>query len=53
MRLYLKAIDVRFVVCGNAVPKWLDHIIGKEHSNIKVTNVKILTDISGSDHVPI
>ena len=42
-----------FVGCGNAVLKWLDHIIGKEHSNIKVTYVKILNDIVGSDRVPL
>ena len=61
VRNSLKCFDVTllednsctFVGCGNAVPKWLDHIIGKEHSNIEVTDVKILNDIVGLDHVPL
>ena len=33
--------------------KWLDHIIGKSFHSLSVLNIKILTDLIGSDHFPV
>ena len=33
--------------------KWLDHVLGKSFNNISVENIEILSDLIGSDHLPI
>lgn len=49
----LDANSFTFVGYGNSQSRWLDHIVVKEHEDMEVTNVRILCDINGSDHVPI
>ena len=50
---FLDENSCTFVGYGNSVSRWLDHVIGKEHGNVKVTGAKILYDIVGSDHLPL
>lgn len=51
--LSLHADTFTFIGYGNSQSRWLDHIIGKEHSDIKVTGIRIMNDVNGSDHLPL
>lgn len=42
-----------FIGYGNSVSRWLDHIVGREDSMVKVKKVAVLNDIIGSDHFPL
>ena len=33
--------------------RWLDHVIGRSVDEIRVTNVEVLSDLVGSDHLPL
>ncbi len=37
---------------GSSVTKCLNHLMGRGHNFIKVKNVKVLSHINGSDHLP-
>lgn len=49
----LDADTYSFIGYGNSQSRWLDHIVGTEHSNVKVTRIRILNDVNGSDHLPV
>ena len=42
-----------FISYGNGYTKWLDHVVGRNSTNFKVSNAHILYDMIGSDHLPL
>ena len=42
-----------FISYGESHCKWLDHIIGKNSSHVRVKDIKVYSDLTGSDHFPI
>lgn len=42
-----------FIAYGNGVTKWLDHVIGRDSTNVNISNTIINYDMIGSDHLPI
>ena len=49
----LGADTITFTGYGNSSNRWLDHIVGKLHDDIKVNDIQILEEINGSDHLPL
>ena len=60
-RNHLKCFDVgllphdsfTFIGYGNSQSRWLDHIVGTVHNYVRVNKIQILTDVTGSDHLPV
>ena len=42
-----------FVGHSNSFCRWLDHVVGRHHDDVKVGNVSVLSDMIGSDHLPL
>ena len=42
-----------FTDYGNSYCKWLDHIVGRNHQNVLVKDIKVQYDLIGSDHLPL
>ena len=42
-----------FISYGESHCKWLDHIIGKNSSHVRVKDIKAYFDLTDSDHFPI
>lgn len=49
----LSADTFTFVGYGNSQSRWLDHVVGRNHDNINITNMCVLIDVNGSDHLPL
>ena len=49
----LPADTVTFISFGNTYCKWLDHIVGSDSEDIFVSEVRVLTEVIGSDHFPM
>ena len=42
-----------FLSYGNSYTKWLDHLIGKDCGKTRVSNIRVLNGLLGSDHFPL
>lgn len=42
-----------FMAYGNSCRRWLDHVIGRDHAQVTVQNMEVLSSKIGSDHFPL